>query len=156
MYVNENNKDSISVHIYDIRTLVKTNTSSAPCGGEHKHSHKDQGHSLCKDGDHIVIACRDNNSLYKMDMRNNEVTAIGQRGDGIGMFNYPTICQVDSKGSMLIADFINARLQVHASGQWSVLHLMPRPRLPVCAMFDGEALYVAERWSQKLLKYSFS
>ena len=79
----------------------------------------------------------------------------GEAGsDGAGQFDISFISAVDDKGSVLIADNGNDRLQVMSEqGECRVLQLHPQVSKPRSAVLLNNQLYVASSGKPSLYKY---
>ena len=98
----------------------------------------------------IFVACAWYNSIHKLylDDTDNDFETIAEKGDTVGKFDQPLICDIDSEGRLLVADRFNDRLQVYSAGAWRVPQLLPQPSSPRDAVYANGILYVTGGFEQ--------
>lgn len=69
---------------------------------------------VCVDSAHgrIIVADAAAHQVVVLSPSGDEIARIGERGGGLGQFNYPTNVTVDRNGQLIVSDSLNFRLQV--------------------------------------------
>jgi hypothetical protein len=99
---------------------------------------------ICVNEKYLFISSFGNCCLYKYTDVGLLVSRYGQygtdkRGDRSGLLDRPSLCDVDSRGSVLITDLFNNRLQIcTVNGIWAVISLPSAVSWPIDAVVDTQ------------------
>ena len=79
-----------------------------------------------------------------LNLSGQQLTTYGHEGTGgPGELQYPSLCQQDSEGALLVADHDNHRLQLLGKNhKWSIVDMGPELKGPERAMYVDDALFV--------------
>lgn len=105
LYVSDSMKKRVFVFDKDLkplRTIGDDNTLNRPVG------------MAINDGlNRLYVVNSQNHNIAVFDLKTgNHLFNIGKRGDSDGTFNYLTDVDIDSKGNLVVADSMNARVQI--------------------------------------------
>ena len=105
----------------------------------------------------VICSSGTNSEIHAYSLNGELLQAHGTPGSGeAGRFSKPYICDVDTAGSVLIADRDNNRLQVMSEqGEFRVLELQPEVSKPVSAVLFNGHLYVTSGDKKTIRKYSW-
>ena len=103
--------------------------------------------------DTCLICSMDADKIYSTDLNGELLQSYGDTGKQMpGRLSYPSLCQQDAAGSILVADHDNHRIQMmDATGKWSVLVQLGAQEFPRGAAQVGSKLYVVSYGSTNQL-----
>ena len=91
----------------------------------------------------IISCCDDEHKIRSWSLEGGPYHVYGSKGKGVGQFDYPRLCDVDEKHSMLTADCDNDRIQaVSSQGEGCVFELDREIKNPVGTVIFNDKLVV--------------
>lgn len=105
LYVSDSRKNRVYVLDKDgkpLSTIGDDNTLDRPVGM-----------AISGSLNRLYVVNSQKHNIAVFDLKTgNHLFSIGKRGDSDGAFNYPTDVDIDSKGNLVVADSMNARVQI--------------------------------------------
>ena len=92
----------------------------------------------------ITICSENENKICTMNQAGNVLHIYGTSGsEAADELEYPSLCQEDDDGTLLVADYGNDRFQVrNKQGEWSIVIMEPAVKWPSWAAYVNGVVYV--------------
>ncbi len=117
---------------------------------------------LCASEGRLIVTDRRLHKVFEVSVEGREITSFGQKGSGIGEFNFPIAAVFDGRGFLYVSDLNNHRVQVFDSKRKAVSSFgsfgegPEEFNGPHDMAIRGNTLYIADHLNARVKEYDIS